>query len=177
MQRPPWAACEYCHGSEGRIDSPDVPAIAGQSAAYIAKQLADFRSGRRLSPQAQMRSAMMLLDPDDEAEVARHFASQSALSVSPPATVPADPGSRLYWSGSASVMACVTCHAASSDTLTDGRPFLFGLDRDYLVRQLRAFRDESRANDLGGEMRAQAAALSDLQILALATYLASADSR
>jgi cytochrome c553 len=174
MQRPPWAACEYCHGHEGRTDSPDVPAIAAQSASYIAKQLADFRSGRRASLQAQMQSALALLDAEDEAGVARYFAAL-APSPAPPTTPDADdPGSRLYWYGKRHVTACVSCHAISRESLAQERPFLFGLNRAYLVRQLRAFRDGSRNNDTDGLMRAQAAVLSDTDIEEVATYLSRA---
>lgn len=174
MQRPPWAACEYCHGSEGRIDSPNVPAIAGQSASYIAKQLADFRAGRRVSPQAQMRSAMMLLDTDDDTTVARYFADIAPLT--PPGKVDeaGGPGARLFWSGAPGRAPCAACHAAEKGALIDGYPNLFGLNRDYLTRQLRAFRDGSRDNDPDGVMRSQAATLSDGQIEALGSYLASA---
>jgi cytochrome c553 len=169
MQRPPWAACEYCHGERGRIDSAGVPAIAGQSPSYIAKQLADFRAGRRLSPQAQMQSALVLLESEDEAAVARYFAAQT-----PPFRTPGtadEPGARLYRKGDERVQPCVDCHRLTRGELADGYPFLFGLNRDYLVRQLRAFRDGSRSNDPGGVMRRQAARLSDAQIDALAGYL------
>lgn len=174
MQRPPSAACEYCHGHEGRIDSPTVPALAGQSASYIEKQLDDFRAGARQSHQDQMRSALFLLDPADAPVVARYFAGQRP---SPPELVETpidDTASRLYWLGSDSVTACVTCHAASRDVLAAGYPFLFGLNREYLARQLRAFRGGSRTNDPNGIMRRQAAALGDPQIEALADYLSMA---
>jgi cytochrome c553 len=177
MQRPPWAACEYCHGHEGRTDSTDVPAIAAQSAAYIAKQLADFRSGRRASPQAQMQSALALLDRKDEADVARHFAALAPSSTSRPVPIADDPGSTLYWFGNRKVTACVSCHAASRQALVQERPFLFGLNRSYLVRQLHAFRNGARNNDTDSVMRTQAAVLSDAEIEALASYLGRSSAR
>lgn len=172
MNRPPWAACTYCHGDEGRIDSTAVPALAGQSASYLVKQLADFRDGRRQSPDGQMRSATMLLDAEDDTVVAEYFA---ALPVSLPPH-PVDDGtlgSRLYWQGDDSRNACVDCHAPTRDALLAEHPFLFGLNAGYLVRQLQAFRSAQRSNDLGGLMRDQAATLTDEQIESLAAYLAS----
>jgi cytochrome c553 len=174
MERPPWAACSYCHGDEGRIDSAAVPALAGQSAGYLVKQLADFREGLRQSPDAQMRSATMLLDVEDDATVADYFA---ALAVSPP-ILPVDDGSmgaRLYWQGNEKLNACIDCHASRRDQLQPGYPFLFGLNAGYLERQLRAFRSAQRANDVDGTMRRLAASLTDEQISAVTRYLAGGD--
>ena len=41
--------CFLCHGMEGEAASALYPRLAGQHADYIAKQLADFKSGRRKS--------------------------------------------------------------------------------------------------------------------------------
>jgi cytochrome c553 len=171
MHRPPWAACEYCHGLEGRIDSPDVPAIAGQSASYIAKQLADFRAGRRVSPQGQMRSATLLLDAEDDDGVARHFASREPSALAASADASDGPGARLFWFGGPEIAACAGCHAPTQGILAPAFPRLFGLNEGYLVRQLQAFRDGTRDNDPDGVMRGQAATLTDEQIEALAGYL------
>jgi cytochrome c553 len=172
MDRPPWAACTYCHGEQGRIDSAVVPALAGQSASYIAKQLDDFRRGRRDSPDGQMRSATMLLDAADDAAVARHFAALG-IPDAPALHDDVSPGGRLYWQGGDGRKACVECHAPRRDDLAAGIPYLFGLNAAYLARQLRAFRAGQRSNDAEGAMRSQAATLSDAQIGALATYLSS----
>jgi cytochrome c553 len=39
------AVCAACHGLDGNSVVAIYPKIAGQSAAYIAKQLADFKLG------------------------------------------------------------------------------------------------------------------------------------
>ena len=41
--------CFLCHGMEGEAASALYPRLAGQHADYIARQLADFKSGRRKS--------------------------------------------------------------------------------------------------------------------------------
>ena len=46
----------------------------------------------------------------------------------------------------------------------------------YLVNQLKAWKDGSRANDPAGMMRAVAAKLSDDDILNVAAFLATADA-
>ncbi|MDH5409082.1 MAG: c-type cytochrome, partial [Gammaproteobacteria bacterium] len=37
--------CVGCHGPKGNSANPAWPKLAGQGEAYIAKQLADFKSG------------------------------------------------------------------------------------------------------------------------------------
>ena len=44
------AVCGACHGVDGNSVVPMYPSLAGQSANYIAKQLADFKSGLRNDP-------------------------------------------------------------------------------------------------------------------------------
>jgi len=77
--------CVQCHGPGGRGVGSAFPAIAGQSAAYIASQLKAFRDGaRRNDPQALMRTpASKLTDADIEA-VAGWFAAQPARNGGTP---------------------------------------------------------------------------------------------
>ncbi len=44
------AACAGCHGPKGISMTPMYPNLAGQKAAYIAKQLKAFKSGTRVEP-------------------------------------------------------------------------------------------------------------------------------
>jgi len=39
--------CHACHGGNGMQTTPKTPGLAGQNRLYIAKQLRDFRDGRR----------------------------------------------------------------------------------------------------------------------------------
>ena len=41
------AACAICHGTDGRTPSKDLVPIAGLPKDYIARQLVDFRDGKR----------------------------------------------------------------------------------------------------------------------------------
>jgi len=41
--------CFLCHGMEGEAASALYPRLAGQHAEYIAKQLSDFKTGKRKS--------------------------------------------------------------------------------------------------------------------------------
>src|SRR5574343_1827043 len=45
--------CFICHGVDGESSSPVFPRLAGQHGAYMARQLADYRSGKRKSTTMQ----------------------------------------------------------------------------------------------------------------------------
>lgn len=42
--------CHACHGGNGMQTVPNAPRLAGQNRYYIAKQLRDFRDGKRNDP-------------------------------------------------------------------------------------------------------------------------------
>lgn len=68
------ATCAACHGADGNSVNPIWPKLAGQHAAYLEKQIKDFRDGRRKDP---MMSAMVAtLSDTDIANLAAYFASQ-----------------------------------------------------------------------------------------------------
>ncbi|MEJ1438621.1 MAG: c-type cytochrome, partial [Candidatus Sedimenticola sp. (ex Thyasira tokunagai)] len=46
--------CHLCHGMEGEASNAIYPRLAGQHAEYIAKQLGDFKSGRRKGTMNEM---------------------------------------------------------------------------------------------------------------------------
>ena len=68
------AACVACHGVGGNSSIPLWPKLAGQHAAYLEKQMKDFRDGRRKDPiMAPMAAA---LSDTDIADIAAYFAGQ-----------------------------------------------------------------------------------------------------
>lgn len=44
------ASCQSCHGQKGVSNSPLYPNLAGQKAPYLAKQMRDFKTGKRQDP-------------------------------------------------------------------------------------------------------------------------------
>jgi cytochrome c553 len=42
--------CAGCHGPAGKSTNPMWPHLAGQQEAYLAKQMRDFRDGKRSDP-------------------------------------------------------------------------------------------------------------------------------
>ena len=70
------ATCAACHGMDGNSVNPIWPKLAGQHANYIAKQLADFKSGERKDPTMMGMSAP--LSEQDMADLGAYFATQTA---------------------------------------------------------------------------------------------------
>lgn len=68
--------CNACHGPEGKKPlMPDYPRIAGQNEAYIAKQMADIKSGARANGNsAAMKGVMHLVNDQDIKDIAAYLA-------------------------------------------------------------------------------------------------------
>ncbi len=65
--------CAACHGAEGVSAIPIYPNLAGQKEAYLAKQLTDFKSGKRDEP--TMKGMAAALSDEDIADLADYYAS------------------------------------------------------------------------------------------------------
>ncbi len=165
------ATCAACHGTDGNSLVPMYPSLAGQSANYIAKQLADFKSGARKNP--VMAGMAAALSPEDMNDLAAFFAVQTAK----PGTGETDAaGQKLYFGGDAAngIAACIACHGVKGKGMKQaGFPSLAGQSKDYLKAQLASFRDGSRDNDNNGIMRNIAIKLSDADIDAVSQYISS----
>ena len=142
-----FAACAACHGAEGAGNAAlQAPALAGQDAAYLERQLHNFRAGVRGGDGAdasavQMRGMAMAIATDgDVAALAAWMASLPRPVVS--AVVEGDPraGNNL-WQGK-----CAACHGVAGEGYPAlNAPRLTGLDSAYLRRQFLAFREGRRS--------------------------------
>lgn len=65
--------CFACHGAKGVSVSPIWPNLAGQKAAYLVKQLKDFKSGARKD--ASMTAMVAGLSVADMENIAAYFSS------------------------------------------------------------------------------------------------------
>ncbi|MEI6895618.1 MAG: c-type cytochrome [Colwellia sp.] len=165
------AICATCHGVDGNSLIPIYPSLAGQSANYMTKQLADFKSGSRKDP--VMAGMVAALTKEDMNDLAAYFAVQSSKVGSGTAN---EIGHKLYLSGDAgnSIAACVACHGIAGKGMKQaGFPSLTGQSQDYLKTQLTKFRNASRGNDNNGIMRNIAIKLSDADIEAVTQYITS----
>ena len=68
-------ACQTCHGGKGRqTRQAETPNLAGQSAAYLEKQLHAYRAGTRQN--ALMQAVAEALSDEEIAELAAFYSSQ-----------------------------------------------------------------------------------------------------
>lgn len=170
----PWDTCVSCHGADGNSVNPIWPSLAGQGAPYIAKQLYDFKGGRRADP---LMSGMAMAVPDDKVdEVAEYFASQEAKPAAPVKPELVEQGKQLYVAGNLAtgITACAACHGPNGNGNAAAKfPALGAQHAAYTIKQLQMFRDGSRANDPNQMMRDIAARLTEQEIEALAMYLST----
>ena len=67
------ATCVACHGAAGVSTNPMWPNLAGQQEMYLAKQLKDFRDGKRSDP--VMAPMAKPLSDEDIANLAAYYSS------------------------------------------------------------------------------------------------------
>ena len=68
--------CFVCHGAEGESSSEVFPRLAGQHWEYTAKQLENFKSGKRKS--TAMSNMVAKLTPDEMVALGKYFEKKSA---------------------------------------------------------------------------------------------------
>lgn len=169
------ATCVACHGEDGNSVVAAYPSIAGQNARYLFRQMRLMRDGER--PAGLMAGQ---LDNHTDAELADLAAYYEAQA---PTVGQADPeqalrlGEAIYRGGllDKRVSACTACHAPDgSGNALAGFPRLAGQQPEYMVEQLKAYREGMRKTDTDvyeGMMRQNAANLTDGEIAAIAHYL------
>jgi cytochrome c553 len=163
--------CAGCHAPDGNSAIPANPVLAGQHAAYTARQLANFKSGERKN--AIMVGFASALSPQDMLDVGAYYARQPAKPRPANDKELALLGQRLYRAGKAEVglPACAGCHSPNGAGIPAQYPRLAGQHAEYTVSQLRAFRAGERSNDMNKVMRTIASRLSDREMQALAEYV------
>lgn len=161
--------CFICHGVDGESSSPAFPRLAGQNAAYVARQLADYKAGKRKS--STMQPMVEALSAEDFSALGLFFASRPTYGHEVQDSELAQVGRFIYLRGNpwAGVASCATCHGADaygSQTL----PRLAGQHAQYTENQLRQFTKRERTND-NAVMHGIASKLSELELRAVAAYL------
>ena len=169
--------CTACHGERGVSSSTLIPTLAGMNSAVIYKQLDDYRSGKR--PWGVMSAVATALSDQDSADVASYFAHRPG-GLSPLAGEGApeagrslrqsDPGIRLVFAGDPGrgIPPCAGCHGPVAQKL--GAPALRGQHVEYIERQLAAFAQGTRQNDINEQMRVIAQQLTPSEVHAVAVF-------
>ena len=165
------AVCAACHMADGNSVNPLWPKLAGQHEGYIVKQMKEFKSTARKDP--IMLGQVAALTEEDMDNLAAYFSTQTLKGgEADPALVEA--GKLLYTTGNAKkgVAACSSCHAPNGlGNPAANFPAIAGQHTVYAEKQLKAFRDGSRANDVNTMMQDVASNLSDADIKAVASYI------
>ncbi|MBV5332696.1 c-type cytochrome [bacterium] len=146
--------CATCHGAQGQ---------------YIAKQLGDFKAGKRVSD--TMAPQVADLSADDFTALATFFSTKPARvnRVADEDLLPV--GRYIYakgnsWSG---VPACAGCHGETGHG-TAQLPRLAGQNGRYLLTQLKEFTQRTRTND-NAAMHLVASRLTEMEAKAVSDYL------
>jgi cytochrome c553 len=159
--------CAACHGEDGNSTNPQWPSLASQTPRYIYLQLRDFKENRRSDP--LMSPIAATLSREDMLDLADYFSAQKKKSTS----FKADSAKVAQGKKIADDALCPMCHLGGFSGQNEV-PRVAGQQYDYIVKQLKDFRDRRRTND-AGNMAAYTRGLTDEQIDALAQYAASLD--
>jgi len=171
-------ACAQCHAFNGVSDASGAfPRIAGQSPAYLSKQLRDFASGKRSN--AIMTPIAKALADDDIVDVAAYYAGVNGpflpLKVADPALVKA--GATLAAVGSAQrqIQCCNNCHGPGGAGEPPAIPYLAGQYSNYITFSLREWQRGYRKGS-PNQMAVVAQELNEQEIAAVAAYYQQARS-
>jgi cytochrome c553 len=163
--------CAACHTFDGSRGSPANPIIAGQHADYMAKQLAEFKSGKRVNAVMQGMVATLATEADMK-NVAAFYAGKNAKPGFATNKATVAQGEKIWRGGIAErkVPACSGCHGPSGAGIPSQYPRLAGQHAAYTEAQLLAFRNGTRTNN--AMMTGVAAGMTEADIKAVSDYVA-----
>ena len=165
------AVCAACHGVDGNSVNPEWPNIAGQHAEYIEHSIESYQAGTRQN--ALMSAQAMILSPEDTADLAAYFSSQTARGgeANPDLVLR---GERLYRAGDPErgIAACIACHGPNGRGNPVARyPMVAGQHAVYSAGQLRLYASGERRSDNNQMMRSIARRMTEEDILAVSSYI------
>lgn len=161
------AACILCHGQQGD-GSPIGPRLAGLDAGYLARQLRDFRSGKRQQP-VMAPISVSLTDEEISAVAGTYAQLHPAPTVHRKSAEIPELVSRGDWAGR-ELPACAKCHGPDGEGIGSFFPGLAGQRANYLSSQLKAWKSGARNSDPLGLMASVARRLTETEIETLSTY-------
>lgn len=184
-------ACNSCHGEKGMgNDMMGTPRLAGQVAQYVLKQLTDFATDKRMdNTMFVMNMNAKGMSEQDRRDVAAYVNTMPASTaadlsnLTELASMGNDTGTVylgkslvVYGDVEKGIPACTACHGYNGRGVESIYPKINEQKFTYLVNQLKNWRDDSRANDPMGQMRAVAGKMSDADIANAAAFLSQASS-
>ena len=167
------AICAGCHGPQGISINPEWPNLAGQHAAYLAKQLHDYKAGGPRDA-AIMTPMVVSLSDKDINDIAEFYASLP-LPNSKTSSTDLVRGETLYRQGDLNkhITACIACHGPTgTGNAQAGFPALSKQQPVYTLLQLLAFKNKTRHNDTNAIMQNISAHMDHDDMKAVADYIA-----
>ena len=164
------ATCLACHTADGTRGLPANPILQAQHPEYIAKQLAEFKSGKRQN--AIMAGMAAALSEEDMKHLAAFYGTKKPVTGAAKSKDTVGLGEQIYRGGilSKQVPACSGCHSPNGAGIPAQYPRLGGQHGEYTEAQLNAFRSGARANN--GQMMTIAGKMNDREIAAVSDYIA-----
>ena len=169
--------CAACHGADGNSTIAVNPKLAGQHADYLFKQMKELKAADgqpAVRVNAVMNGMIAAFDENQMRDFAAYFAQQKQTGGAATSQATVEYGQKLYRAGDASkgLPACAACHGPTGAGIPAQFPRIGGQHAEYTEAQLKAFRDEVRANDPNKMMRMVALKMTDKEIKAVADYIA-----
>jgi cytochrome c553 len=162
--------CAACHAVDAGRGSPANPLLKAQHPEYLAKQLTEFKNGKRAS--AVMKGIADPLTEQDIVNVSAFYASKAESFGSATKANSVKLGEKIYRGGIADrqVPACAACHGPAGSGLPSQYPRLRGQHASYTEAQLFAFRSKTRKNN--PQMTGVVSKMNDEEIKAVSDYIA-----
>lgn len=163
-------ACMSCHGAAGNSTISQNPKLAGQHAAYLAKQLHDFTGPTRNN--AVMTMIAKSVTPEDIGNISEFLSKQKPKMGAAKNKDLMELGKKIYRAGlpSIHVPACAGCHGPKGSGIPAQYPRLAGQHQDYTIQQLNNFNTGARTNS--DQMNAISHRMRSDEIKAVADYIA-----
>jgi cytochrome c553 len=159
--------CTMCHGAQG-LSRSDAPNLAGQYPEVVEKQLLDYKSGKRAS--SIMTALSQSLSGQNIKDLAAYYATLPKARTAPTTYDESLPALVRVGDPMRNIVPCISCHGGVDQKL--GAPWLEGMPKDYLVKELTLFKSGERKNDSELQMRNVAHAMTAAEIDAVATFYA-----
>lgn len=171
------AVCGACHNPDGNSLTSANPKLAGQHAAYLFKQMKNFKGGPEGKPERTNAIMNGMIAPYTEEQMkdfAAYFAAQKQTGGELKNREMLELGQKLFRAGDASkgLPACSACHGPAGAGLPAQYPRIAGQFAEYTEAQLKAFRVSERANDPNRMMQMIAIKMTDAEIRAVSDYIA-----
>ena len=165
------SVCAPCHGPKGNSPAASSPHLAGMQSQYLARQLVDYKEGRRKHD--TMSATAARLSTEDIENLAAFFSQQTPAAGVVRDRSLLDLGKKVFLEGNSDsgVPSCSGCHYPDGKG-TARFPRLAGQHAEYIVQQLRDYASARRDNDRTKAMYSLSSRMTEQEMRAVAEYIA-----